>query len=207
MLDDVKLGTGPIDALGAGRAFLQDSGSMSEWFQKRADHEARPSRAEGRPSLTEVSQSLLIGEYPRVEDIGWLKERFAVTAIHNLQDDDDLRKNGLDAAALRRTCEDHAIKLVRTPISDGGADHMAEGLRPALDDLRALIASGERVYLHCNGGLNRAPTLAIAYLRGFEGMSLDEAQAHVKQRRACGPFMTVLEDYFGPRHHKPGKPD
>jgi hypothetical protein len=36
-------------------------------------------------------------------------------------------------------------------------------------------------------------------------MSLDEACAHVKARRTCGPFMTILEDYFGPRHHKPGQ--
>jgi hypothetical protein len=36
-------------------------------------------------------------------------------------------------------------------------------------------------------------------------MSLDEACAYVKTRRTCGPFMTILEDYFGPRHHKPGK--
>jgi protein-tyrosine phosphatase len=97
------------------------------------------------------------------------------------------------------------MKLVRTPISDGGADHMAEGLELALTDLRTLIAAGERVYMHCNGGLNRAPTLAIAYLRAYEGMSLDEALAHVKRRRTCGPFMTVLEDYFGPRHHKPSR--
>jgi hypothetical protein len=34
-------------------------------------------------------------------------------------------------------------------------------------------------------------------------MSLDEAVAHVKKYRACGPFMTILEDYFGPRHLKP----
>jgi protein-tyrosine phosphatase len=53
--------------------------------------------------------------------------------------------------------------------------------------------------------MNRAPTLAIAFLRAYRGMSLDEALRHVKARRACGPFMTVLEDYFGPRHVRPEK--
>lgn len=153
--------------------------------------------------MSELCPNLLIGEYPRVEDVAWLKESLGVTAVHNLQDDDDLEHNGLDIEALRQACARSAIKLVRTPISDGGADHMAARLKPALEDLRALIESGERVYIHCNGGLNRAPTLAIAYLRAHAGMSLEEAAAYVKRRRACGPFMTVLEDYFGPRDHKP----
>ena len=77
------------------------------------------------------------------------------------------------------------------------------GLRVAIEDLHSLIAGGKRVYLHCNAGLNRAPTLAIGYLRAHGKMSLDEAVAHVKKHRACGPFMTILEDYFGPRDVKP----
>ena len=92
---------------------------------------------------------------------------------------------------------------MRTPIRDGSADDMADRLRTALSDLAMLVEGRERVYLHCNAGLNRAPTLAIAYLRAHGGMSLNEALVHVKQRRSCGPFMTVLEDYFGPRALKP----
>ena len=53
--------------------------------------------------------------------------------------------------------------------------------------------------------MNRAPTLAIAFLRAYRQMSLDEAMDTVKRQRPCGPFMTVLEDYFGPRHLKPDK--
>lgn len=173
------------------------------WWEKRPDYEVRPTRHSGRPSVSEIIPELLVGEYPRHEDIPWLKESFEITAVHNLQDDEDLRVNGLSIEALRRECDAHAIKLVRTPIPDGSADAMRERLKAALDDLHALISSQRRVYLHCNAGLNRAPTLAIGYLRGFRKMSLDEALAHVKKRRACGPFMTILEDYFGPRHIKP----
>src|ERR1700683_2174470 len=171
-----------------------------DWWQNRSYE--RHALRDRRPSVSEITSHLLIGEYPRVEDIGWLKDSFAVSAIHNLQDDDDLRINELDIAALRRECEANEIKLVRTAIQDGSADAMGERLKVALRDLHALIASGRRVFLHCNAGLNRAPTLAIGYLRAHGKMSLDEAVAYVKQRRACGPFMTILEDYFGPRHLK-----
>ncbi len=173
-----------------------------DWWQNRSQNEARAHRA-SRPSVAEITRHLLIGEYPRPDDIGWLKESFAVTAVHNLQDDDDLRIHGLDLTAVRAECDANDIRFVRTPIQDGSADAMAERLRVGLEALHSLIAAGGRVYLHCNAGLNRAPTLAIGYLRAHEKMSLDEAVAHVKKRRACGPFMTILEDYFGPRHIKP----
>ncbi len=173
-----------------------------DWWSRRADHEPRRVRHDP-PSVSEIIPELLIGEYPRVQDIGWLRRNFRVTAVHNLQDDDDLRINGLDILELRALYESEGIRFLRTPIPDGSADAMRAHLEHALNGLRSLVAPGERVYLHCNAGLNRAPTLAIAYLRACRRMSLDEAVAHVKKRRACGPFMTVLEDYFGPRHFKP----
>jgi hypothetical protein len=144
-----------------------------DWWSKRTEPSTHALRVHGRPSVTEISPTLLIGEYLRPDDIAWLKAKFGVSAIQNLQDDEDLALNGLRERDL------------------------AEAARES--------GAGERVYLHCNAGLNRAPTLAIAYLRAHGVMSLDEACAHVKARRACGPFMTILEDYFGPRHHKPGK--
>jgi protein-tyrosine phosphatase len=176
-----------------------------DWFSKRPDHQTHAARNRGRPSVSEISSGLLVGEFPRLEDIPWLKAEFGVTAIHNLQDDEDLVLNGLRESELAEACRSNGIKFVRTQIQDGSADAMAERLGDTLEALASLIHQGERVYLHCNGGLNRAPTLAVAYLRAHGEMSLDEACAHVKSRRTCGPFMTILEDYFGPRHHKPGK--
>jgi protein-tyrosine phosphatase len=174
-----------------------------DWFTQRNDREARPTRGSARPHLSEITDQLLVGEYLRPHDIPWLAEEYRVTAIHNLQDDEDLRINGLDVSALHAIAAQHRMRYIRTPIQDGSADDVAARLAAALADLAMLIKSGDRVYLHCNAGLNRAPTLAIAWLRAHGGMSLNEALAHVKRRRACGPFMTVLEDHFGSRDHKP----
>src|ERR1700674_88000 len=173
-----------------------------DWFSKRPAHQTLATRS-SRPSVTEISSGLLVGEFPRPDDIAWLKSEFGVTAIHNLQDDEDLTLNGLRERELAEACRQSGIKFVRTQIQDGSADAMAERLGDTLGALTGLISEGERVYLHCNAGLNRAPTLAIAYLRAHGQMSLDEALARVKRRRSCGPFMTVLEDYFGPRDLKP----
>lgn len=173
-----------------------------DWWQPKGNGAARSERAR-RPSVTELSAELLIGEYPREEDVEWLKNTFGVTAVHNLQDNDDFSSHGLSLRGLQERYRANSMRLVHTPIPDGSADHVATHLAPALHELKKLIDGGERVYLHCNAGLNRAPTIAIAFLRAHRKMSLNEAMAHVKRRRACGPFMTVLEDYFGPRDHKP----
>jgi protein-tyrosine phosphatase len=159
---------------------------MVDWFSKRAEHAPRPTRNGRRPSVSVISDELLVGEYPGHADIAWLKD-------------------GLDNGELSAEYDAHGIDYVRTPIQDGSADAMAERLEVALDDLRDLVTPGSRVYLHCNAGMNRAPTLAIAFLRAYRQMSLEEAMKLVKKNRACGPFMTVLEEYFGPRDYKPDK--
>lgn len=174
-----------------------------DWWVKAPAGEPRPTRGSGRPKVTELCPQLLIGEYPRIDDAPWLKEHYRVTAVQSLQDPEDLRLNGLSISGLEETYRKSGIRFVRTPISDGSADAMSLHLKKALDQLKTLIDDRERVFLHCNAGLNRAPTLAIAFMRAFCRMSLDEALAHVKQRHPCGPYMTVLEDYFGPRDYKP----
>jgi protein-tyrosine phosphatase len=176
-----------------------------DWFTQRPNNEARPTRGVARPSLHEITDHLLVGEYPRSSDLEWLNKEHGVTAILNLQDDEDLRINALDVPEMRDICSRLGMKLVRSPIHDGSADDMAARLVAALDTLTDLVRAGERVYVHCNAGFNRAPTLAIAYLRAQGGMSLNEAMAHIKKRRPCGPFMTVLEAHFGPRDLKPEK--
>jgi len=173
-------------------------------FSIRPDAQ-RSTRRSRRPDVSEISHELLIGEFPRREDISWLKETYRIAAVHSLQDKEDLTIHALDLGALREAYREHGIKFVHTPIQDGSADAMAERLEAALNDLGSLVAATRRVYLHCNAGMNRAPTLAIAFLRAYRQMSLDEALAMVKKRRACGPFMTVLEEYFGPRDYKPRK--
>ena len=176
-----------------------------DWFSQRREDEPRPSRHSGRPAVSEITDDLLIGEYPRHGDAEWLKREHRVTAVHNLQDADDLRLHGIDLGRLRAEYAEHGIEFAHTPIADGSEEAVREQLQHALADLHSLILPGGRVYLHCNAGMNRAPTVAIAYLRAHRRMSLNEAMAHVKRRRACGPFMAMLEEYFGPRDYKPEK--
>ena len=60
-----------------------------DWWTQRNDNRPRPTRGDVRPSVSEITDYLLVGEYPRDLDIEWLRNEHRVTAIHNLQDDED----------------------------------------------------------------------------------------------------------------------
>jgi atypical dual specificity phosphatase len=153
-------------------------------------------RPGARPGCALVAPGLVVGEYPTAEDAAWLRDTHGVTAVVCLQDDGDLASKGLRLARLEAAYRRTGVRFCRVPIPDG--DSAAVTAR--LDELVALvddvIAGGGCVYLHCNAGFNRAPTVAIAWLHARRGMSLDEARDLVKKVRPCVPYMRVLETHF-----------
>jgi protein-tyrosine phosphatase len=148
------------------------------------------------PDWSEIVPNLLVGACPRPRDLIWLHRRCAVTAIVSVQDDVDLASKGLDAQELARACRDCQVAYHRLPVTDGDAPGLVRQIEPVVSLLHSLIGRGERVYLHCNAGMNRAPTLAIAYLHARCGFGLADAREHVKRQRHCVPYMRVLEEYF-----------
>jgi protein-tyrosine phosphatase len=144
------------------------------------------------PGFDAVLPELLVGEYPRVEDLAWLRDTHGVTAVVSLQDDADLASKRLRAADLAAACDQLGLAFERLPVADGDGDALAIRLPAAAARLDSLIAGGGRVYLHCNAGYNRAPTVAIAYLHVHRGFALDAACALVKERRSCVPYLSAL---------------
>ena len=150
-----------------------------------------------RPEVSEILPNLFVGEYPGVEDVPWLRLAFGISAVLNLQDAEDLNLKGLDIAALQSAYRTNQMTFFRTPVADYDCDSLAKALPQALELLQASLQSGKRVFLHCNAGCNRAPTVAIAYLHVYHALSLAQARDFFKARRPCGPYMNVLYRYFG----------
>lgn len=153
-------------------------------------------RPDGHPDHAFVLEALAIGEYPTPEDAGWLRDMRAFTAVVNLQDDVDLDRKGLSLRSLENAYGSHGLRFVHIPVPDGDGEALRERLDEAVRVVADLIDAGGRVYLHCNAGLNRAPTVAIAYLHVHHGHSLDTACALVKSRRPCVPYMRVLHAHY-----------
>lgn len=62
-------------------------------------------------------------------------------------------------------------------------EHLQEGVA----FIGRVVAGGGRVYIHCAGGVGRAPTMAAAYFMS-EGYTLDEALALIRRVR---PFIKI----------------
>jgi protein-tyrosine phosphatase len=161
------------------------------------DFSARGYDFRGRPpDVAEILPGLLVGEYPRVEDLAWLRRQFGISAILSLQDDDDLANKGLSLASLLDECRSLGIEFRRWPIADGDAGAIDNAMLTVVDELHSLLEASHRVFVHCNAGYNRAPTVAIAYLCRHRGTLLREAVALTKERRPCVPFTSVLAKRF-----------
>ena len=151
------------------------------------------------PEVAEITPRLLIGEYPRVEDIGWLADQHAVTALLSLQDDADLASKALVKSELQRACVAARVRFEHVPVADADMGSLARELTRIVDLVDELVRGGHRVFVHCNAGMNRAPTVAIAYLHARQGLALAAARDHVKQRRRVSvPYMTLLTQLYGP---------
>jgi atypical dual specificity phosphatase len=154
----------------------------------------RPSR----PRIDAILPRLLVGEYPNVGDVEWLRDTHGVTAVVCLQDDADLASKRLRLADLRAAYASAAIAFEHVPIPDGDFDFLAARLRLVVEIVHGHVDAGATVYLHCNAGMNRAPTAAIAYMHARGGLSLADAVTFVKARRLCVPYVRALELCYGP---------
>jgi protein-tyrosine phosphatase len=154
-------------------------------------------RAGAQPSLAAVTEALLVGEYLIPSDVPWLVATHRITAVVSLQDDADLASKNLRLADLERAYRDHGLHFDRVPVPDGDTEILAARLDQLVTLLAARLDAGGRVYLHCNAGYNRAPTVAIAYLHVRGGLPLLAARDLVKSRRQCVPYMRALEARFG----------
>jgi protein-tyrosine phosphatase len=93
---------------------------------------------------------------------------------------------------LRREFDDaaHGLALARychLPTVDDAApttDHLEKGVA----FIRQVVDDGGKVYIHCAGGVGRAPTMAAAYFIS-RGMALDEALRLIRQTR---PFINIM---------------
>jgi predicted protein tyrosine phosphatase len=103
-------------------------------------------------------------------------EREGISGDVNLRIEFDDAQHGL---AL-----DHYCHLPTIDDEAPSMAHIDQGVR----FIKELIDRGEKVYIHCAGGIGRAPTMAAAYLV-HEGMALDEALSLI---RAARPFITIM---------------
>ena len=141
----------------------------------------------------QILPKLFIGTYVEpAAEFERLKRETGMTAVLNLQTDDDMRYFKLDWDSLLDHYQTSGIELRRVPVRDFDAVDLQDKLPACVSTLNSLLESGHTVYLHCSAGAGRSPTVAIAYLVWCYGWTLDRAVAHVTQRRPCSPNIEAI---------------
>lgn len=138
-----------------------------------------------------ILTNLYIGSHPNQrEEIDQLDE-IGVTAVLSLQSDEDLSRHRVIWRELITYYETLNIAVHRVPILDFDNDDLLANLPDAVRLLRELLDE-HNVFVHCTAGLNRAPSIVIAYLHWCQQWSLNKAARYVKRRHPCLPAMDAI---------------
>lgn len=141
----------------------------------------------------EVGDGLWVGPCPdSPEKIRALGQR-GITGLVSVQTDGDLGAMGMSWPLLWRFLMAQQIASTRFPIEDFDDLSLVRGLPGAVAAVQEMRAAGRVTYLHCTAGLNRSPTVAIAWLVQHQGHALDLAWDQVNARRPVVPNRAALE--------------
>lgn len=141
----------------------------------------------------QVLPRLYVGTFLETADeVEMLRKQVGVTVVLNLQTDEDIWSGELFGEPFDNLYGDGCVKLCRVPVRDFDTIDLRQRLPECVATLRDLLDDGQTVYLHCTAGVNRAPTVAIAYLHWCLGWDLALALKHVEECRDCSPNVEAI---------------
>ena len=150
--------------------------------------------------LSQILPQFFVGSCPaNADDINHLKTDYGITAILSLQTDHDFDYWDLDWSRIETRCRELAIEVRRIPVRDFDGLDLRKKLSSCVKTLDELLSSGRTVYIHCNVGTGRSPSVAIAYLVWKQGWNLDDAIEHVSKVRSCSPNIDAIVSAEGDR--------
>ena len=143
--------------------------------------------------ISKILPNLLTGSYPRSsQDIDGLKRDHGITAVLNVQTDNDMAARRIDWNRLEPRYLEAGVELRRVPVRDLDPDDLRRNLPKCVEVLDELLHQGHTVYVHCNLGINRSPSIVIAYLHWILGWDLEKAADHVMKCRSCDPYLDAI---------------
>ncbi|NNC99073.1 MAG: hypothetical protein HKN85_02720 [Gammaproteobacteria bacterium] len=140
-----------------------------------------------------IEADIFIGSAPQSSvDIARLK-KMQVSAVISLQSDADFITHQIDWKALSNAYLQNGISVQRFPILDFNEADLSKNLVPPVRALNRLLTKGNRVYLHCNAGICRAPATVLAYLCHYRDMSIQQGLEYIRrQRPQVSPYKNAV---------------
>jgi protein-tyrosine phosphatase len=144
-------------------------------------------------NLNQILPRLFVGSCPtNADDINHLKVDYGITAILNLQTDNDFDYCDLDWSRIETRCQELQIEVWRIPVRDFDDEDLRTKLLQCVRALDEFLLADHTAYVYCNAGAGRSPSVAIAYLHWKQNWNLDEAIEHVTQCRSCSPNIEAI---------------
>jgi hypothetical protein len=144
-------------------------------------------------NVDRILPRILVGSCPiSTEHIDELKRSYGVTAVLNLQTEEDFAYWGINWDAMAAYYRDSQVEIRRVPVRDFDPDALRANLHPCVAALDQLLRAGHTVYVHCSAGVNRSPSTVIAYLHWVEQCEWHGAVNQVTSRRKCDPYLDAI---------------
>jgi len=144
-------------------------------------------------NYTVIQPKLFLGSCPRnIGDVDTLRHESNITAVLNVQTDDDMLYFNMDWPAIEAHYQSCQIELRRVPVRDFDESDLRARLDSCAQALNELVQLGHSVYVHCSVGAFRSPSVVIAYLHWYCQWSLDDAATHVRRMRHCSPSVEAI---------------
>ena len=142
--------------------------------------------------VSEILPHLFLGTFPKsTEDIDRLHRR-GVTAVLNGRPTTTWPTGASTGIVWNSTTVKRASRFAgfQCEISITMTCRQLPG---CVEVLNELLSQGHIVYVHCNMGVNRSPSIVIAYLHWIAGWSLEKATDHVMKCRSCDPYLDAIQ--------------
>jgi dienelactone hydrolase len=113
-----------------------------------------------------------------------------VTAVLSLQTEEDGQEGAIESE--RSAAVEAGISFTNLPVTDHDRLDLLWKLPKCVAAVERILAAGDTLYLHCTAGVNRSPTVAVAYLHECLQWPLEQALEHIRGCRICSPDADVI---------------
>ena len=111
-----------------------------------------------------VVPRLFIGPAPLADDDFQQLKALNVTAILSLETEDDGPDGAIESE--RSAAVEAGMSFTNLPVTDFDRLELLWKMPKCVAAVDRILAAGDTLYLHCTAGVNRSPTVAVAYLHG-----------------------------------------